>query len=84
MRDDQEYWDALSGRIVETIRDRRQASWLRIAIWAPPLATAAVLTLILASGRAPATATNRAPSIAAMLTAQRQAPSIVTMMGGQP
>ena len=81
MRDDQEYWDALSTRIVETIRDRRQASWLRIAIWAPPLATAAVLTLLLASGPVPVSAANRAPSIAAMLTAQGRAPSIVSMMG---
>jgi anti-sigma-K factor RskA len=84
MRDDPEYWDALSSRIVETIRERRSAPWLRIAIWAPPLATAAALTLLLASGRAPATAANRAPSIAAMLTAQSQAPSIVTMMSGRP
>ena len=81
MRDDQEYWDALSTRIVETIRDRSQTSWLRIAIWAPPLATAAALTLLLASGPVPAKPANRAPSIAAMLTAQGRAPSIVSMLG---
>jgi hypothetical protein len=84
MRDDPEYWDALSARIVATVGERRQPSWLRLGVWAPPLATAAALALLLANWRAPAAAANRAPSIAAMLTAQEQRPNIVTMLSGQP
>jgi hypothetical protein len=84
MRDDQEYWEALSTRIVAGVRDRRQSSWLRVATWAPPLATAAALTLLLASGRRPAVVMNHAPSIAVMLTTPGQAPSIVAMMAGRP
>jgi len=84
MRDDPEYWEALSTRIVAEVRERRQSSWLRVATWAPPLATAAALTLLLASGRRPVVAANPTPSIAVMLTASGQAPSIAAMMAGQP
>jgi len=84
MRDDEEYWDALSTRIVSRIRAHREASWLRVAIWAPPLATAAALTLLIANGRAPVATNRAAPSIAVMLTAQGEAPSIVEMLSRQP
>ncbi|HSY80535.1 MAG TPA: hypothetical protein VK807_02175 [Gemmatimonadaceae bacterium] len=84
MRDDPEYWEALSTRIVADVRERRQSSWLRLATWAPPLATAAVLTLLLATGRRPVAAPHRAPSIAVMLTTPGQAPSIAAMMAGEP
>jgi hypothetical protein len=84
MRDDPEYWEGLSTRIVAEVRDRRQSSWLRVATWAPPLATAAALTLLLASGRRPVVTEDRPPSIAVMLTAPGQAPSIAAMMAGHP
>ena len=84
MRDDPEYWEGLSTRIVAEVRDRRQSSWLRVATWAPPLATAAALTLLLASGRRPVVTEDRPPSIAVMLTAPGQAPSIAAMMAGEP
>ena len=84
MRDDPEYWEALSTRIVANVRERRQSPWLRLATWAPPLATAAVLTLLLATGRRPVAAPSPAPSIAVMLTTPGQAPSIAVMMAGPP
>jgi hypothetical protein len=84
MRDDPEYWEALSTRIVAEVRERRQSSWLRVGIWGPPLATAAVLTLLLANGRRSTVAKDQPPSIAVMLTAPEQAPSIAAMMAGQP
>lgn len=80
MRDDPEYWDALSSRIVATIREQRQSSWLRLSLWVPSLATAAAFTLILASRHTTATAPDQAPRIAAMLTAPGQAPSIASML----
>jgi hypothetical protein len=82
MRDDPEYWEALSTRIVAEVRERRQSSWFRVGIWAPPLATAAVLTLLLANGRRSAAAEDRPPSIAVSLTAPGRAPSIAAMIGG--
>jgi hypothetical protein len=82
MRDDPEYWDALTARVVATVRERRQSSWLEVAIWAPTLATAAALMLLLANGRA--REANRTPNIAMLLTAPGQAPSIVAMLRGQP
>lgn len=83
MRDDPEYWEALSTRIVSTIRDRRE--WrLGWRVWAAPLAAAAVLTILIARGEPRATG-ERAPSIAAMLTSgEQQAPNIVTLLRGQP
>lgn len=82
MRDDPEYWDTLTSRVVATIRERRQSSWSRAAIWTPPLIAAAALLLLLASNRV--TTINGPPNIANMLTAPGQAPNIVTMLRGQP
>jgi hypothetical protein len=83
MRDDPEYWEALSGRIVSDIRDRR-ASPLGWRVWAAPLAAAAVLAVLIARGQS-TSSPDRAPSIAAMLSAtDRPAPSVAVLLRGQP
>ena len=83
MRDDPEYWDALSTRLVSEIRSRR-ASRLGWRVWAAPLATAAALAILIARASAPPTPVP-APSIAVMLGERGdQAPSIVGLLRGQP
>lgn len=84
MRDDPEYWQALSARIVSGIRERRDAKfgW---RVWAAPLAVAAVLTLLISQASrqtSHAPVVERAPSIAAMLTpGAERAPSIARLLG---
>jgi len=83
MRDDPEYWEALSTRIVARIRDRRPSP-LGWRVWAAPLVAAAVLAILIASGKAPSTVV-QPPTIAARLAPeQNRAPSIVVLLQEEP
>lgn len=82
MRDDAEYWQALSARIVSRIRDEREMR-LGWPVWTVPLAVAAGLMLLI-SRSGPAPVVERTPSIAAMLTPGGQTtPSIVRLLGAR-
>ena len=84
MRDDPEYWETLSTRIVSEIRDQR-ASRFGWRAWAAPLVAAAALAMLIARGNAPSSTAVQPPNIAVLLAPeQQQTPSIAVLLRGEP